>query len=103
MRLQFDNIWIPYTLSMFPPLYQIDGHRHWVSDLVAGAAIGTFVGTVVFENYHRTTDREGGAGAGSEETFQLNRPSWWDGVKSRVSWGITPYYGRLAASVRVGF
>ena len=103
MRLQFDNVWIPYTLSMFPLLNGIDRHRHWVSDLVAGAAIGTFVGTVVFENYHGTPDREGGAGAGSEETFQLKRLSWWDGVKSRMSWGITPFYGKWAAVVTVGF
>ena len=103
MRLQFDNVWIPYTLSMFPLLYEIDGHRHWVSDLVVGAAIGTFVGTVVFHNYHGTTDREGGVGAGSEDTYQANRPSLWDSVKSRASWGITPFCGELAAFVRVEF
>lgn len=93
MRLQFANVWIPYTLSMFPRLYEMDGHRHWVSDMVAGAAIGTFVGTVVFENYHGTTDREGGAGAGSEETFQLKGRSWWDGLKSRMSLASLPFTG----------
>ena len=87
MSLQFDNVWLPYTLSMFPLLYDIDRHRHWVSDLVAGAAIGTFIGTVVFENYH---------GGGSQE-------SGHPGVLARLSWGITPFYGRWVPFVRLRF
>jgi len=28
MQLHFDNYWIPYTVSMFPLVYEADGHRH---------------------------------------------------------------------------
>ncbi len=29
-----------------------EGHNHWVSEVVAGAVIGEFIGKVVYENYH---------------------------------------------------
>ena len=129
MSLEFDNVWIPYTVSMFPLLYDIDGHRHWVSDLVAGAVVGSLIGTLVFENYHGTTKPEGGGGVGDQDTFQLSRAegtvdarsasgsgsarppseaqaqraSRWRGLVSRLSWGVAPDYGRLAASVRLSF
>ena len=88
MQLHFDNYWIPYTLSMFPLLYHADGHKHWVSDMVAGAVIGTFVGKVVFENYHSDL------GEGDSHS----RPGALD-----WSWGVTPFYGRWAPYVSVSF
>ena len=48
----FDNKWIPYGLATTALLYDIRGHNHWVSKLVAGAVIGEFIGKVVYENYH---------------------------------------------------
>ncbi len=48
----FDNKWIPYGLATTALLYDIRGHNHWVSELVAGAVIGEFIGKVVYENYH---------------------------------------------------
>lgn len=49
----FDNKWIPYGLATTALLYDIRGHNHWVSELVAGAVIGEFIGKVVYENYHK--------------------------------------------------
>ena len=53
----FDNSWVPYALAGTALLYDIRGHNHWVSELVAGAVIGEFIGKVVYQNYHnrRTT------------------------------------------------
>ena len=48
----FDNKWIPYGLATTALLYDIRGHNHWVSELVAGAVIGEFIGKVVCENYY---------------------------------------------------
>ena len=48
----FDNKWIPYGLATTALLYDIREHNHWVSELVAGAVIGEFIGKVVYENYH---------------------------------------------------
>jgi hypothetical protein len=48
----FDNSWVPYALAGTALLYDIRGHNHWVSELVAGAVIGEFIGKVVYENYH---------------------------------------------------
>ena len=49
----FENKWIPYGLATTALLYDIRGHNHWVSELVAGAVIGEFIGKVVYENYHK--------------------------------------------------
>lgn len=48
----FDRSWVPYALAGTALLYDIRGHNHWVSELVAGAVIGEFIGRVVYENYH---------------------------------------------------
>ena len=49
----FNNYWIPHSAMVFGLLYDIRGHNHWVSELVAGAVIGEFIGKVVYENYHK--------------------------------------------------
>lgn len=49
----FNNSWVPYALATTALLYDIRGHNHWVSELVAGAVIGEFIGKVVYENYHK--------------------------------------------------
>jgi len=48
----FNGSWVPYALATTALLYDIRGHNHWVSELVAGAVIGEFIGRVVYENYH---------------------------------------------------
>ena len=53
----FGNSWIPYTLACGALLYGSRGHNHWVSELVAGAVIGEFIGKVVYENYHKEKAR----------------------------------------------
>lgn len=47
----YDNYFRPYGLAgvLFAP--NIRGHRHWVADIVAGAAIGTVIGEVVLNEY----------------------------------------------------
>jgi len=52
----YDNYWIPYTLMTIGLTSSITAHRHWVSDMVAGAVIGTLIGSVVAD------------GAGQNET-----------------------------------
>jgi hypothetical protein len=42
----YDNYTVPYTLMTIGLASKIEGHRHWVSDMAAGALIGTLIGTV---------------------------------------------------------
>lgn len=56
MSRVYDNRIIPYSLATGALLYNIRGHNHWVSELVAGAVIGEFIGKVVYENYHNKRD-----------------------------------------------
>jgi len=86
----FDNSWVPYALAGTALLYDIRGHNHWVSELVAGAVIGEFIGKVVYQNYHnrrRTLLQEKKAKAsmfktnwGVGQTFGVAGPSF------TVSW-----------------
>jgi len=48
----FDNYWIPYTTMTLLWCYNIEGHNHWISEVVSGIVIGEFIGRVVYENYH---------------------------------------------------
>jgi membrane-associated phospholipid phosphatase len=43
----YDNYWVPYSLMAVGLASDIKGHRHWVSDMVAGALIGTGIGWAV--------------------------------------------------------
>lgn len=52
----FDRSWVPYALATTALVYDIRGHNHWVSELVAGAIIGEFIGKVVYENYHEARE-----------------------------------------------
>ena len=73
----FDRSWVPYALATTALVYDIRGHNHWVSELVAGAVIGEFIGKVVYENYHEA--RENSA------TTRAKSKRW----KSDVSLGQT--------------
>ena len=48
----FDNYWIPHTVVTVLWCYNMEGHNHWVSEVVAGIVIGEFIGKMVYENYH---------------------------------------------------
>ena len=60
-------------------LQSADGHNHWVSDMVAGALIGTGIGNVILHNYEERRDginmsfapiaSSKGAGIGFQMTF----------------------------------
>jgi len=52
----FDRSWVPYALATTALVYDIRGHNHWVSELVAGAVIGEFIGKVVYDNYHEARE-----------------------------------------------
>jgi hypothetical protein len=53
----YDNKVVPYSLASLALLYDIRGHNHWVSELVAGAVIGNFIGKVVYENHHANREK----------------------------------------------
>ncbi len=53
----YDNYLIPYGIAAALALQSAEGHNHWVSDMVAGALIGTGIGNVILNNYE---DRRGG-------------------------------------------
>lgn len=47
----YDNSIIPYGVAAALALASAEGHNHWVSDMVAGALIGTGIGNVILNNY----------------------------------------------------
>jgi len=47
----YDNVLIPYGVATALALASAEGHNHWVSDMVAGALIGTGIGNVILNNY----------------------------------------------------
>ncbi len=49
-QLTYDNYWIPYGLAALAATSNIEGHKHWISDMVAGSALGVLIGTIVFNN-----------------------------------------------------
>ena len=53
----YDNYWVPYSLAGVLFASNIKGHRHWVSDMVAGAAIGIGIGEVVLAEYYGQRDQ----------------------------------------------
>ena len=73
----FDRSWVPYALATTALVYDIRGHNHWVSELVAGAVIGEFIGKVVYENYQEAR--------GNSATTRAKSKRW----KSDVSLGQT--------------
>ena len=48
----YDNYWVPYSVAGVLFASNIKGHRHWVSDMVAAAFIGTVIGEVVLDGYY---------------------------------------------------
>lgn len=56
----YDTYLVPYALAGLISAVNIRGHRHWVSDMVAGAVIGTGIGNLVLNRYEA---RKGAADA----------------------------------------
>ncbi len=46
----YGNYWVPYSLLAIALTSNIQGHKHWVSDMVAGAVIGTLIGDVITDH-----------------------------------------------------
>jgi membrane-associated phospholipid phosphatase len=46
----YGDSWVPYGLATLLATSNIRGHRHWVSDMVAGTVIGLGIGEVVLRN-----------------------------------------------------
>ncbi len=46
----YNNYWVPYSLLAIALTSNIEGHKHWVSDMVAGAVIGTLIGDVITDH-----------------------------------------------------
>lgn len=53
----YDNYLVPYAVAGLISVANIRGHNHWVSDMVAGAVIGTGIGNLVLNGYR---DRRAG-------------------------------------------
>ncbi len=47
----YDNYLVPYSLLTVGLVSNIKGHQHWVSDMAAGALIGTLIGSSVSKDY----------------------------------------------------
>ncbi len=54
----YDNNFWPYLAAGVISVANIRGHRHWVSDMVAGAVIGTAVGNLILNNYEKRRDTQ---------------------------------------------
>lgn len=46
----YDDSWVPYGGALALSASNIRGHRHWVSDMVAGSLLGLAIGEVVLRN-----------------------------------------------------
>jgi membrane-associated phospholipid phosphatase len=47
----YDNYLLPYAAAGLLSVSNIKGHNHWVSDMAAGALIGTAIGNIVLRGY----------------------------------------------------
>ncbi len=52
----YDNNFWPYLAAGVISVANIRGHRHWVSDMAAGAVIGTAIGNLILNNYEERKD-----------------------------------------------
>lgn len=57
MQMEYDNYWIPYTFATAVFFADFRTHNHWLSDLVAGALVGTIVGRSVVMNSRKKRNK----------------------------------------------
>ncbi len=50
LAMEFNNYWIPYSVISFIFFSDIKGHRHWISDMVAGSLVGAVIGTAIVKS-----------------------------------------------------
>jgi len=74
----YDNYLIPYSMLALIYASDIKGHQHWVSDMVAGGIVGTFIGNQVVSSYRDKDDSNGFSvvpvhgGIGLSYTYNFN-------------------------------
>lgn len=56
LAMEFNNYWIPYGAVTFIFFADLNSHRHWVGDMIAGGLIGTLIGKGIV-NSARTYDK----------------------------------------------
>lgn len=44
LAMEFHNYWIPYSTVTLLFFADVDSHRHWVGDMIAGGLLGTLIG-----------------------------------------------------------
>ena len=54
----YDNYWLPYSTLAIIFASDIKGHNHWISDMVAGGIIGTFIGTQIVSSYKSIDNKD---------------------------------------------
>lgn len=57
MAMEFHNYWVPYGAVTFLFFADLDSHRHWVGDMVAGGLLGTLIGQAIVKSSNRRDDR----------------------------------------------
>lgn len=66
--------WVPvlaYTAASLTGLSRITENKHWISDVVAGAALGYLTGRQVVNNYHRYAKLKSPKQSGNSVSFSL--------------------------------
>lgn len=56
----YDSYLIPYSALAIIFASDIKGHQHWVSDMVTGGIIGTFIGSQIVSSYRDKNDESSG-------------------------------------------
>jgi hypothetical protein len=56
-QVAYDNTVVPYSIATVGLASNIQGHHHWVSDMTAGALIGTLIGSVTASNSFEDSKR----------------------------------------------
>ncbi|KOS05174.1 hypothetical protein AM493_03325 [Flavobacterium akiainvivens] len=75
MAMEFNNYWIPYTVVTGIFLSDIRGHKHWVSDMVAGGILGTLIGGSIVKSSRKRRDIQ---------DISSNVTSWTDKIEFKL-------------------
>ncbi|WPR70559.1 phosphatase PAP2 family protein [Flavobacterium sp. NG2] len=73
-QMEYNNYWIPYTIATGVFLADIQGHNHWVSDLLVGGLVGTIIGkSVVNSSRKQIAKNNGTAVIENPKKFRMNK------------------------------
>ena len=53
LQMEYDNYWVPYGLMTVVFFSNVQGHQHWVSDMVVGGIVGTLIGRSIVRSSWR--------------------------------------------------